>query len=335
VIFGGIKPKQLFELLVLSRPGAVPKARLAEELWPSDQPRNVLATLETYVSVLRRRLGGDDEALGRSLIVTEYEAYRLAADQVEVDLDEFDDLIRLASGRPDDEALQLVEKALALAEGELFADEPYSRWLHEERDRSLRRVLDARVDAAALALRSSEFRLGRKHADAARILGRLDERAVRLAMIAEYALGCERQTLAIFEECRHDLVHDLGVDPTRATIDLHASIVRQDPLAALLPRRLPVQTRSSREADVARHIDVDPMAFQTLLGACTLAKSAGGTPGLLRLLDEADRLRRAMDNDEVALSEIWTTANRVGSERALAALQRGPQHELDAMPMGK
>jgi DNA-binding SARP family transcriptional activator len=54
---GGVKPKQLLEQLLLERGRAVPKDRLADQLWGNQLPQRVAATVETYVSVLRRHLG--------------------------------------------------------------------------------------------------------------------------------------------------------------------------------------------------------------------------------------------------------------------------------------
>ena len=55
--FGGVKPKQLLELLLCGHGAPVSKDRLADGLWGERLPQNVEATLETYVSVLRRSLG--------------------------------------------------------------------------------------------------------------------------------------------------------------------------------------------------------------------------------------------------------------------------------------
>jgi pimeloyl-ACP methyl ester carboxylesterase len=67
---GGVKPKQLLEILLLERGRTVPKERLADLLWGDRLPQRVAATIETYVSVLRRALGGGS-GLGRRLIVTD------------------------------------------------------------------------------------------------------------------------------------------------------------------------------------------------------------------------------------------------------------------------
>jgi DNA-binding SARP family transcriptional activator len=53
---GGVKPKQLLEILLLERERMVPKDRLADLLWGERLPQRVTATIESYVSVLRRAL---------------------------------------------------------------------------------------------------------------------------------------------------------------------------------------------------------------------------------------------------------------------------------------
>src|ERR1700712_1117981 len=74
--FPGVKPKQLLEILVAERGHAVSKARLADLLWNDAMPQNYLATLETYVSVLRQFLQPGGKARD-SVIVTEQGGYRL------------------------------------------------------------------------------------------------------------------------------------------------------------------------------------------------------------------------------------------------------------------
>ena len=68
--FGGVKPKQLLEVLLLERGRLVPKDRIAELLWGTALPQRVAATVETYVAVLRRRLDARP-GLARCLIATE------------------------------------------------------------------------------------------------------------------------------------------------------------------------------------------------------------------------------------------------------------------------
>ncbi len=327
--FGGAKTKQIFELLVLARPNPVLKVRLAKELWPGEQPRNVSSTLETYISVLRRKLGG--EALnGQALIVTEPEAYRLASESFEVDLDRFAQLHAAAAEQTDSEALRSVEQALLLVGGELFADEPYSKWVQDERDRLRRHVLDTRLDAALLALRLGDYRMARSYANDARDLGRLDERALRVTMMAAYALGDDREALDVFAECRRILATELGVEPANATLELHDQIARREPLANVLPTTGPfagaVAGSETAQQSSRPEVPVDAVAFHTLLTACTLAKVSGGADGLQQLLEEAARLRRALAHDPEAIDAISALADGRGLASVLGhLLSRGDE----------
>src|SRR4051794_21044980 len=139
--FGGAKPKRLFELLVLARGEAVPKERLADRIWGEQLPQHVSATLETYVSVLRRRLAAAGVE-GPSPIQTLPEAYAIPADALWLDLGRFDELARLADVAQPVRRRQALEEALALATGEVLADEPYADWAIEERERYRSRVVD-------------------------------------------------------------------------------------------------------------------------------------------------------------------------------------------------
>src|SRR5262245_28887130 len=119
--FGGLKPKQLLELLLIERGRPVSKDRLADQLWGEQLPQRVAATIETYVSVLRRHLEP-------GLIVTEHGAYRLPTEQMTVDADCFDALLRQAAGAGHPLARRAwLEAATALGGQELLTDEPYAR----------------------------------------------------------------------------------------------------------------------------------------------------------------------------------------------------------------
>ncbi len=146
--FGGIKPKQIFEILLLERGHPVPKDRLAEWLWGDALPRNVAATLETYISNIRSAFG--PSRIGHKLVVTERDAYRLDGSICEVDLDLFD---RLVAGRQQGKAVRVsLESALELARGEVLEDEPWAEWAEPVRERYRRATLRARLDLAELLL---------------------------------------------------------------------------------------------------------------------------------------------------------------------------------------
>ena len=54
---GGVKPRQILEILAANPGAPVTKDRLADLLWDGEPPKSYVGTLESYVCVLRRRLG--------------------------------------------------------------------------------------------------------------------------------------------------------------------------------------------------------------------------------------------------------------------------------------
>ena len=196
--FGGTKAKQLFELLVLARGAPMPKDRLADLIWGESLPVNVNGTLETYVSVLRRKLTlpGCD---GRRLIITAHEAYALPVDGYELDLARFDELVRLADVAEHSARRRYLEDALTLATGSVLADEPYSDWAIDERWRYERRVIDTCVAAAAAAMDDRDARSALTHAERAIALEPLDERGYQAGLLALHALGRGRDAVALYE----------------------------------------------------------------------------------------------------------------------------------------
>ena len=149
---------------------------------------HVNATLETYVSVLRRKLA-ETNGSGRDLIATEHEAYALPAEGYDLDLARFDELMRMAEVAQNSARRRYLEDALALATGPVLADEPYTDWATEERWRYERRVIEASLAAASAAMADRD---PRRRAGARRARDR--ERGARGAgllagLLALHALG--------------------------------------------------------------------------------------------------------------------------------------------------
>jgi DNA-binding response OmpR family regulator len=72
---GGRRTKRLFEVLLAADGAVVSTTRLAQELWGDEPPRDVDATLHTYVTVLRNRLE-PGVPVGQSVVVSEPDGFR-------------------------------------------------------------------------------------------------------------------------------------------------------------------------------------------------------------------------------------------------------------------
>lgn len=232
---GGVKPKQVLEILLSARGHPVAKDRLAEYLWGEELPQNQAAALETYVSVLRRHLEPDRRH--RRLILTEPRSYRFASEAADVDLDRFDELLERAAGSQTGPR-RLLEEAIALARGSLLEDEPYAPWALRLRERYQQLLVQAWLDAAEAALADRDFRSARDHAVSAVDRDPLNERAHRLLMMACYGLGEPGRALETYTKCRKLLAEELGVDPLEETESLYLAILRREDPERFLPTRI-------------------------------------------------------------------------------------------------
>ena len=289
---GGPKAKQVLELLLMARGHDVTKDRLADQLWGESLPKRAFAALENHVSVLRRHLDGVGR--GRDLVVTDPGGYRVAAERIDLDLDRFDERITAAGKAGTRMARKLLSEAVqAAARGEVLEDEPYAEWADELRRTYRARLLGVHLDAAESALAERDTRSAIDHAVAAMAIDPYAERAHRLAMLAHYAQGDQRESLAGYQRLRSLLSGDLGIEPTPQTQQVQAAILAQEDPASLLPRPLERQGPPPRPSDaplIGRRAELSRL--EALIGeacASTLAIAVvEGEDGVgkTRLLDE-------------------------------------------------
>jgi len=307
---GGVRPKQVLEILVAARGHRVPVDRLAELLWPDERPGNVAGSLQTFVSVLRRRLL-PDRARARALVVTEPEAYRFATDLVSLDLDRFDELLERSARQPTHAARVSLEHALELVRGDVLEDEPYATWALDLRGSYGGRVLGARLDAGDAALAERDFAPALSHAEAAAALDRFSERACRLEMLALYALGRPHEALARYRAFRLRLDEELGLDPGAETRALESAIIRQDDVGALLPRPIrpaAIAVQPDAGAFLGRAAELETLRSaiaRGLVGGVALIQVEGESGlGKSRLLEELARGATGVRIGLAACSEL-------------------------------
>jgi DNA-binding SARP family transcriptional activator len=289
---GGMRPKQVLEILLTARGHRVPTDRLADLLWGQESPRNAAGSIQTFVSVLRRHLSSDRER-ARELVVTEAEAYRFATEMIDLDLDRFDELLERSARESTQLARRDLEKALALVRGEVLEDEPYATWALELRRTYQGRVLGAHLEAADVALAELDHAAALAHTEAAAALDRFSERAHRTAMLALYALGRQHDALETYRRFRTRIDEELGLEPTADTRALEAAILRQDDVRSLLPRPIRRTAADNGDASVrllGRTSELDLLeraARQALDGSFALLQVEGEAGlGKTRLLGE-------------------------------------------------
>ncbi len=220
---GGPRLRALLTALAMAGGRAVSTGSLAARVWPGEEsaPDDELAALQALVGRLRRALGRDAVASGAG-------GYRLVVERDDIDLFRFERLAGegsglLAGGEPA-KAADLLDEALALWHGPVFADLPdgggaagvraRERWLSARRTRLAAELELGRAEQALPAVRE----LAAEHP--------LDERAQLLHVRALRDAGRPAEALEAYESVRRDLAARLGTDPGPELRALHAELLR-------------------------------------------------------------------------------------------------------------
>jgi DNA-binding SARP family transcriptional activator len=209
---GGGKPRQIFEILALNAGHTVSKWRLVELLWEDRAPSDALATLESYVSVLRSRLlavcGGRTD-----IVRTAVSGYLIDADRLDLDLDRFGCLVTRAAGAEPTVAHALLQDALAMAEAPLLVEETPSGWADEVRRGHARRVTAAQVAAARAAAALGQTEQALQLTERALAAEPHSEAAWEARLTTLEGAGRHAEALRVYGECRTRFVDDLGCPP--------------------------------------------------------------------------------------------------------------------------
>jgi DNA-binding SARP family transcriptional activator len=224
--------RSLFKYLVTHRDPWPRREQLMDAFWPEAVPAAARNSLNVAVHGLRRAFR---DRAGVEVVVLEDGAYRLGPGlRLWLDVDDFED--HVAAGRRLEAAGDLAgaaaeyERALALYQGDLLADDPYEDWPVTAREHLLLDHLDV-LD------RLSGLYFGQHQYGACVVLCRqLVERdpcredGHRRLMRCFTRQGQPYLALRQYQACADALHRDLGVDPDPATAALATQIRRHQPV---------------------------------------------------------------------------------------------------------
>ncbi|MGQ0842251.1 BTAD domain-containing putative transcriptional regulator [Actinokineospora sp.] len=226
------KVRALLADLLVNQGRAVSADRLVADLWGERLPGNPVNTLQTKVSQLRSALEKAEPG-GRALVAFEPAGYRLDVPNDAVDVHRFRALRSRAMTTEDPQARGvLLSEAMALWRGPAladFGDEAFARTSIHRWDEERLVALEDQAETR-LALGEHAMLIG----DLADLVTRnpLRERLRWLQMRALYRAGRQVEALDTFRELRGRLAGELGLDPSPGLVELHQSILRQDPALA-------------------------------------------------------------------------------------------------------
>ncbi|MEV5050162.1 response regulator [Arthrobacter sp. LAR12-1-1.1] len=221
---GGPKPRQVLEILLLNLGTPISKDRLIDVLWSGRPPAEALPTLESYVSVLRRRVQPGQGKSGPLRTVTG--GYVMDPALVDLDVGRFNDLLRRASRCEPGDALELLQEALGMASAPLLGDELTAPWAEEERDNHEHRVCRARAQAAELALSLHQPERAVHWARETLESDLLSESAWSSLVLGLEESGQPLEALKAFEQCRRTLHQEMGCTPGDTLRAAHTRLLR-------------------------------------------------------------------------------------------------------------
>ena len=224
---GGPRQRAVLAMLVLHRGQLVSADQIVENLWADERPANAFASLQSYVSHLRRRLEPDVAARSRSgVIERQARGYCVRVPADAVDAWRFEQL--LAEGGGGDAVARLTD-ALQLWRGAALADYCDEPWAQAEITRleELRSVARERLAAARLDRGESGVLVGELEALVSE--APLREERWRLLALALYRSHRQADALGALRRARGTFADELGVDPGPALRALEADILAQAP----------------------------------------------------------------------------------------------------------
>jgi len=194
---------------------------LIDEVWGPEPAKTAAASLQNYVSRLRKTIGTD-------LLVSQPPGYVLRVDPERFDLARFERLTTEARGAEPRERSDKLRAALALWRGGALEDLAYEPFARDE----IGRLEEARL--AALEERiDADLELGSAGALVGELEGLVEEQPLRerfraQLMLALYRAGRQAEALEAYQEARRVLMDELGLEPSEELRSLQQSILQQD-----------------------------------------------------------------------------------------------------------
>ena len=215
------KQRALLALLLLHAGEVLSIDRLVDGLWGESPPKTATTSLQNTVSQLRKVVGPD-------VLVTRAPGYVLRIEPDALDLARFESLVARAQQLETKERAEVLRDALTLWRGDPLAELAFEPFAGAE----LPRLVELRL--AALEERiEADLELGRHGAVVSELEGLvrqhpLRERFREELMLALYRSGRQADALRAYHDARRELVGQLGIEPSPALQQLHASILQQD-----------------------------------------------------------------------------------------------------------
>jgi pentatricopeptide repeat protein len=244
------KARQLFQYLVLHRGRLINSERLYDVLWPQAERSAGSSSLKVAVHGLRQVLREHERAVCESGLSIEYRdcGYIIRADRLSIDVEDFQDLVRIGirCDREGDEtaALSTLEQATTLYHGD-FLEMERSDWAVEHREYLKSLMIVALVKLCDYAVRADDLPMVVNLTQRILELDRYHEASYRILISAHGQRGEIDRARSWFDLCCRRLRSDLCVEPSWQTVEA---------LREVMDRR--AGSRASRRGNRTSRLDV-------------------------------------------------------------------------------
>src|SRR6266513_768973 len=213
--------RALLAFLLLHANEPISSDRLIDEVWGPEPPKTAGASLQNYVSRLRKVIGAD-------ALVSQAPGYMLRVDPERFDLARFERLTAEARGAEPRERAEKLRAALALWRGPALDDLAFESFARDE----VGRLEEGRLAALEDCI-DAELELGKEGDLVAELEELVEQHPLRERFRAEqmralYRAGRQADALAALQEAREVLREELGLEPGEELRALQQAILRQD-----------------------------------------------------------------------------------------------------------
>ena len=249
---GGPLQRAVLALLLMERGRIVSVDRMIDQLWRGEPPPRAIASLQAYVSNLRRILEpGRARRAPARILVSAPPGYAVRLPDEAVDAWRFESLLtaarKAAPGQPE-RARHDLEQALALWRGPAYAEFADEEWAAAEVARLIEQHLAAREAWAEIALRTGAAAEAVLAAEALIRQHPLREGSWRLLALSLWACDRQADALAALRRARRTLRDELGLEPGPALAEVEEAILgqRQEVLRRAQPPPAPAASQPSQ-----------------------------------------------------------------------------------------
>ena len=222
------RTRNLLAYLVTHRDAPVARDVLMDVFWPHATPEAARNSLHVALSGVRRALRA---VTPYPLLQRRFDTYRLVpAAGAWVDVTEFEHYCqlgrRLDRAGDDVAARRAYETGVDLYEGDFLADDPYTPWALQVRDRLRLQVVEVSTRLVDLQLDAGDLTSAMSTARAGLALDPCDELLHRQLMAAYATSGQVHRALAQYHQCAELLWDEFRVRPTPETSRLFEELRR-------------------------------------------------------------------------------------------------------------